>query len=106
MFNSVDTSIIKRADEAGFYSFVKELQVYYAVFALMLIDLGLHDLMNFLVCVQKQCTMVFLTAESRPKQLLVYINPYGGKRQGKRIYEQKVAPLFSLASISTDVVSE
>ncbi|XP_074872023.1 ceramide kinase isoform X2 [Carettochelys insculpta] len=40
----------------------------------------------------------------RPKQLLVYINPYGGKRQGKRIYEQKVAPLFSLASISTDVI--
>ncbi|XP_032036851.1 ceramide kinase [Aythya fuligula] len=40
----------------------------------------------------------------RPKRLLVYINPYGGKRQGKRIYEQKVAPLFSLASISTDVV--
>ncbi|XP_039371233.1 ceramide kinase isoform X1 [Mauremys reevesii] len=42
--------------------------------------------------------------KSRPKQLLVYINPYGGKRQGKRIYEQKVAPLFSLASISTDVI--
>ncbi|KFQ26625.1 Ceramide kinase, partial [Mesitornis unicolor] len=42
--------------------------------------------------------------KSRPKHLLVYINPYGGKRQGKRIYEQKVAPLFSLASISTDVV--
>ncbi|XP_025911356.1 ceramide kinase isoform X7 [Apteryx rowi] len=41
--------------------------------------------------------------KARPKQLLVYINPYGGKRQGKRIYEQKVAPLFSLASISTDV---
>ncbi|KGL81791.1 Ceramide kinase, partial [Tinamus guttatus] len=40
---------------------------------------------------------------ARPKHLLVYINPYGGKRQGKRIYEQKVAPLFSLASISTDV---
>lgn len=61
---------------------------------------------EFLVCVQKQYNMVFLTAESRPKQLLVYINPYGGKRQGKRIYEQKVAPLFNLASISTDVVSE
>ncbi|XP_030072275.1 ceramide kinase isoform X2 [Microcaecilia unicolor] len=41
---------------------------------------------------------------SRPKHLLVYINPYGGKQQGKQIYEQKVAPLFSLASITTDVI--
>nr|XP_023685989.1 ceramide kinase isoform X3 [Paramormyrops kingsleyae] len=41
---------------------------------------------------------------SRPKRLLVYINPYGGKRQGKRIYEQKVAPLFARASISTEVI--
>lgn len=43
-------------------------------------------------------------AANRPKSLLVYINPYGGKRQGKRIYEQKVAPLFRRASISTDVI--
>lgn len=41
---------------------------------------------------------------SRPKHLLVYINPYGGKRQGKRIYEQKVAPLFTQAGISTSVI--
>lgn len=41
---------------------------------------------------------------SRPKHLLVYINPYGGKQQGKRIYEQKVAPLFAHASISTHVI--
>ncbi|KAM9528753.1 ceramide kinase-like [Salvelinus alpinus] len=41
---------------------------------------------------------------SRPKHLLVYINPYGGKQQGKCIYEQKVAPLFACASISTDVI--
>ncbi|MCJ8743263.1 hypothetical protein PDJAM_G00091850 [Pangasius djambal] len=40
----------------------------------------------------------------RPKRLLVYINPYGGKHHGKRIYEQKVAPVFSRASISTDVI--
>ncbi|XP_068258361.1 ceramide kinase isoform X5 [Nyctibius grandis] len=52
----------------------------------------------------KKMTKPHAFTESRPKQLLVYINPYGGKRQGKRIYEQKVAPLFSLASISTDVV--
>ncbi|KAM4614844.1 ceramide kinase isoform 2-T2 [Polymixia lowei] len=41
---------------------------------------------------------------SRPKSLLVYINPYGGRRLGKRIYEQKVAPLFRRASISADVI--
>ncbi|XP_053572591.1 ceramide kinase isoform X2 [Bombina bombina] len=40
----------------------------------------------------------------RPKHLLVYINPYGGKKKGKQIYENKVAPLFSIAAISTDVI--
>ncbi|XP_078535820.1 ceramide kinase isoform X2 [Lissotriton helveticus] len=41
---------------------------------------------------------------SRPKHLLVYINPFGGKRRGKQIFDKKVAPLFSLAAISTDVI--
>lgn len=40
----------------------------------------------------------------RPKRLLVFINPFGGKGQGLRIYERKVAPLFALAAISTEVV--
>ncbi|CAH2278240.1 ceramide kinase, partial [Pelobates cultripes] len=40
----------------------------------------------------------------RPKHLLIYINPYGGKKKGKQIYEKKVAPLFNLAGISTDVI--
>uniref|UniRef100_A0A672IN18 Ceramide kinase n=1 Tax=Salarias fasciatus TaxID=181472 RepID=A0A672IN18_SALFA len=43
-------------------------------------------------------------AANRPKSLLVYINPYGGKRRGKHIFEQKVAPLFRRAGISTDVI--
>ncbi|XP_054609219.1 ceramide kinase isoform X1 [Dunckerocampus dactyliophorus] len=41
---------------------------------------------------------------NRPKSLLVYINPYGGKKQGKHLYDQKVAPLFSRACVSTDVI--
>ncbi|KAM6984747.1 ceramide kinase [Aplochiton taeniatus] len=41
---------------------------------------------------------------SRPKSLLVYINPYGGKQRGQRIYERIVAPLFARASIFTDVI--
>lgn len=41
---------------------------------------------------------------SRPKHLLVFINPFGGKGQGKHIYEKKVAPLFTLASITTEII--
>ncbi|MBZ3889282.1 Ceramide kinase [Sciurus carolinensis] len=43
-------------------------------------------------------------ASSRPKHLLVFINPFGGKGRGKRIYERKVAPLFLLASVTTEVI--
>lgn len=54
-----------------------------------------------------QCsTCVLHFAANRPKHLLVYINPYGGKQRGKQIYDQKVAPIFSQASISTDVIGE
>ncbi|KAJ8249890.1 hypothetical protein COCON_G00231060 [Conger conger] len=40
----------------------------------------------------------------RPRHLLVYINPHGGRGRGKQIYEEKVAPLFSRASISASVI--
>uniref|UniRef100_A0ABI8AB84 DAGKc domain-containing protein n=1 Tax=Felis catus TaxID=9685 RepID=A0ABI8AB84_FELCA len=46
----------------------------------------------------------FAFTASRPKHLLVFINPFGGKGQGKRIYERKVAPLFTLASITTEII--
>ncbi|CAG01164.1 unnamed protein product, partial [Tetraodon nigroviridis] len=41
---------------------------------------------------------------NRPKSLLVYINPYGGRRRGEHVYQQKVAPLLRRACISADVI--
>ncbi|CAG2194466.1 CERK [Mytilus edulis] len=40
----------------------------------------------------------------RPKHLLVFVNPYGGKRQGPSLYKEKVAPLFEMAGIKTEVI--
>ncbi|XP_073731415.1 ceramide kinase [Misgurnus anguillicaudatus] len=41
---------------------------------------------------------------SRPHRLLVFINPFGGKKRGKQIYHSLVAPLFELAGISSHIV--
>lgn len=35
---------------------------------------------------------------------MVFINPYGGKRRGPRIYSQKVLPLFKIAGCTDDCV--
>ncbi|KAK1898927.1 Ceramide kinase [Dissostichus eleginoides] len=40
----------------------------------------------------------------RPNRLLVFINPYGGKQKGRKIYHSLVAPLFELAGISCHVI--
>lgn len=40
----------------------------------------------------------------RPHRLLVFINPFGGKKKGKNIYYSLVAPLFELAGISSHVI--
>ncbi|XP_031701475.1 ceramide kinase [Anarrhichthys ocellatus] len=40
----------------------------------------------------------------RPKRLLVFINPFGGKKKGRKIYHSLVAPLFELAGISSHVI--
>ncbi|XP_042265340.1 ceramide kinase family protein [Thunnus maccoyii] len=41
---------------------------------------------------------------SRPHRLLVFINPFGGKKKGRQIYHSLVAPLFELAGISCHVI--
>uniref|UniRef100_A0A3Q3KYM5 Zgc:158263 n=2 Tax=Mastacembelus armatus TaxID=205130 RepID=A0A3Q3KYM5_9TELE len=40
----------------------------------------------------------------RPHRLLVFINPFGGKRKARKIFHSVVAPLFELAGISSHVI--
>ncbi|CAB1452614.1 unnamed protein product [Pleuronectes platessa] len=49
-------------------------------------------------------TAVKTHSPSRPHKLLVFINPYGGKKKGRQIYHSVVAPLFELAGISSHVI--
>ncbi|XP_028398134.1 ceramide kinase-like [Dendronephthya gigantea] len=45
-----------------------------------------------------------LTDFKRPKKLLIFVNPYGGKKQAPKIFRNKVEPLFHLAKIDMEVV--
>ncbi|GFN84603.1 hypothetical protein PoB_001110900 [Plakobranchus ocellatus] len=40
----------------------------------------------------------------RPKRLLVFVNPYGGKKKARKIFNDKVRPLFELAGIYSEVI--
>ncbi|XP_071960442.1 ceramide kinase-like isoform X2 [Antedon mediterranea] len=44
------------------------------------------------------------TGPVRPQRIFVIVNPYGGKGKAPKIYQKKVAPLFELAGISTEVI--
>ena len=51
-------------------------------------------------------TMNIFSEWNRPKRLLVFVNPFGGKRRGPKIFNEKVRPLFELAGIYSEVISE
>ena len=40
----------------------------------------------------------------RPKKLLIFVNPFGGRCKAKNIFDSKVAPLFRLCGVRFDVV--
>ncbi|VDP42892.1 unnamed protein product [Soboliphyme baturini] len=43
----------------------------------------------------------------RPKNLLIFVNPYGGRGRGLRIYQRSVEPLFKVCDIKcTPVITE
>ena len=41
---------------------------------------------------------------SRPKRLLIFINPNSGNGKSVAMYEEMVAPLFSVAGVKTEVI--
>lgn len=41
---------------------------------------------------------------NRPKKLLLFINPFGGKKKGLQIYDNTVKPIFALAGVDASVV--
>lgn len=47
---------------------------------------------------------MFETGHRRPRKLLVFINPYGGRGKASRIYYSEISNLFQLAGIETDVI--
>ena len=49
---------------------------------------------------------VFSLVSNRPKSLLVFINPYGGKRRARQVFNDKVAAIFDLAGITSHVISK
>ncbi|BHF60073.1 hypothetical protein SprV_0100303400 [Sparganum proliferum] len=45
-----------------------------------------------------------LKSVARPRSLLVFINPFGGRRRAEKIFNQRVFPIFELANILCTVV--
>lgn len=47
-----------------------------------------------------QCIQTHLDALGRPKRLLVFLNPFGGRKCAWKIYQEEVKPLLDLAKVS------
>ncbi|XP_033858283.3 ceramide kinase-like [Acipenser ruthenus] len=43
-------------------------------------------------------------SEERPKNLLVFINPFGGRQRGREVYWTQIAPLFELAGVRAHIL--
>ncbi|CAO2178000.1 unnamed protein product [Urochloa humidicola] len=45
----------------------------------------------------------FLDSFGRPKRLFVFVNPFGGRKCAKKIYDAEISPLFEAAGVSITV---
>nr|XP_037281355.1 ceramide kinase-like [Rhipicephalus microplus] len=46
-----------------------------------------------------------LRGVDRPRKLLVFVNPFGGRKRAPIIYQRKVAPIFQMAGISVELIT-
>ena len=58
-----------------------------------------YKLTCLILCVFNNCAEF-----SRPRSLLVFVNPVAGRGRSTRIYREKVASLFELARVATEVI--
>lgn len=47
---------------------------------------------------------MFVLALIRPRKLLLFVNPYGGKKNALKIYEKYAKPIFQLANVDVSVI--
>jgi ceramide kinase len=47
--------------------------------------------------------MFFPELTQRPKRLLMFVNPFGGRKRGLRIYKEVVKPLMDIADVTVDL---
>lgn len=47
--------------------------------------------------------LVLTDFSQRPKRLLLFVNPYGGRRRAMKIYEKYGKPLFTIAGVDVTV---
>lgn len=40
----------------------------------------------------------------RPRKILLFVNPFGGKKKGLKIWEKDVQPLMTIAGIETKML--
>lgn len=50
------------------------------------------------------CRFHFTAQTTRPKRLLLFVNPFGGKKRALQIYDCNVKPIFQIAGIDASVV--
>ena len=43
-------------------------------------------------------------ALKRPRKLLLFINPYGGKKNALQLYEKYAKPIFQMANVDVSVI--